>query len=393
MRRKIHLIIITAFLISSCFFPVFGQENQTESDLQKKIQEYEAKLSELRQQKGTLYSQIQYMETQIYLTGLKIQETENKIEKTGQEIDTLSTKIEGLDESLNYLLKTLIKRVIDGYKKRTISYLSVFFDSKNASEFLNEYKYLRTAQDNNQKLIVRVQSTKNNFEEQKKLREEKKKELDALSITLANQKIDLNNQKAGKQKLLVDTQNNEAIYQRLLAQAQAEYAAIQGIVSGGGSETKTRDVSRGETIAYVIQGASCNSSGGHLHFIVQENNSVSDPFNYLKSTDYRNCSGSYCDSNDGDSFNPSGGWDWPLSSRIELEQGYGSTWAVRNTWVGQIYSFHNGIDINGSSNEVKAVADGALYKGTYSVGCPLLYVKLVHKDSNLVTYYLHVYSN
>jgi murein DD-endopeptidase MepM/ murein hydrolase activator NlpD len=75
-----------------------------------------------------------------------------------------------------------------------------------------------------------------------------------------------------------------------------------------------------------------------------------------------------------------------------MYQGYGNTWAVKNTWVGRIYNFHNGIDIIGSSTEVKAVADGTLYRGSYSVGCPLLYVKLAHKDSNITTLYLHVYA-
>ena len=177
----------------------------------------------------------------------------------------------------------------------------------------------------------------------------------------------------------------------MLEQARAEYTAIQGIIAGAGTETKLREVKKGDAIASVISGASCNSSGGHLHFIIQDNGAVVNPFAYLKSVDYSNCSGSSCGSSDGDSFSPSGSWDWPLNPPIELEQGYGSTWGVRNTWVGRIYSFHNGIDINGSSNTVSSVADGELYKGSYAVGCALSYVKVVHKESNIVTFYLHVY--
>ena len=64
---------------------------------------------------------------------------------------------------------------------------------------------------------------------------------------------------------------------------------------------------------------------------------------------------------------------------------------MRNTWVGRIYSFHNGIDITGSSSNVYAVADGTLYRGSYAVGCTLSYAKLAHKDSNVATLYLHVY--
>lgn len=389
-------VVITIFIFISLFsFTrwVFSLECVQISDPKQRESCLIDQLNNLARAKSSLKSEIQYMDTQIALTALKIQQTEQKIETTQKEIEILDSRIEGLDASLNYLSKLLVERIIEGYKKRSISILNLLFDRNNAYELIGKIKYLKTAQDNNQKVLVQVQETKLNFEEQKKLREEKKIELDDLKKTLDNQRATLSNQRFAKQKVLEITQNNEAVYQRLLEQTKAEYAAIQGIIARKGSETELRQVVKGETIAFVIQGASCNSSGGHLHFIVEENGNVQNPFGYLKSVDYTNCSGSSCGNGDGDQFNPSGGWDWPLNPPIELEQGYGNTWGVRNTWVGRIYSFHNGIDINGSSNTVLAVTDGILYRGVYSVGCPLSYVKLVHKDSNIITYYLHVYSN
>ncbi|OGK47826.1 hypothetical protein A2963_03160 [Candidatus Roizmanbacteria bacterium RIFCSPLOWO2_01_FULL_40_13] len=361
-------------------------------DVQKKIGEYQKKLSELTLQRNTLSSEIQYMSLQINLTTLKIQETEEKIISTQNEVEILSSRIEGLDNALDHLTKLLLKKVVENYKNRPASFFELIFDSQNANDFISQVKYLKTAQENNQKLLLQVQETKFNFEEQKSLREKKSVELNELEAQLNSQKASLNNQKAAKQKLLEVTQNDERVYQKLLERAKAEYAAIQGIIAGAGTEAKLREVKKGESIATVISGASCNSSGGHLHFIVQEGGTVTNPFNFLKAVDHTNCSGSGCGSSDGDPFNPSGEWDWPLNSPIELEQGFGNTWSVRNSWVGRIYNFHNGIDINGTSNGVFSVADGDLYRGSYSVGCALPYVKLVHKDSNIITFYLHVYS-
>ena len=393
MRKR---LIVLLFLVIFLFFGrkhISALECEQESDVSNKIKCLENVTKNLGQEVNTLSSQIQYLDSQISLTSLRIQQTEKTIQKTQAEIELITTKIEGLDTSLNYLSKQLISRIVDGYKKRSVSIFNVVLDSDNASELFSQIKYLKNAQDNNQKILVQVQSTKSNFEEQKKIREEKKKQLDELMITLASQKQELNTQQATKQRLLADTKNSEQIYQQLLQQAQAEYAAIQGIISGGGTETVIRDVSKGETIASMIPSASCNSSGGHLHFMVKDNDNVNNPFNYLKPVDIDNCSGSSCGSGDGDSVNLSGGWDWPLNPKIEVYQGYGSTWAVQHTWVGQIYSFHNGIDIRGSSYDVKSVADGTLYKGGYygSGGCVLPYVMLKHKDSNIYTYYLHVY--
>lgn len=392
MRKlSIVIVILTIFFIASQIIVAQNNQEQQIKNIQNKINEYQIKLNQLRQEKNTLASQIQYMETQIYLTTLQITETEQKINLTRKEIEILGARIEGLDTSLDYLSKLLLKKIVEGYKNRSLSFLTALLDSVSADDFISRIKYLKTTQENNQRLLIQVQQTKLNFEEQKKLREEKKLELDSLKTRLANQKLELNNQRAAKQKLLIQTQNDEQIYQELLAKAQAEYAAILGIIAGAGTETKLREVKKGETIASLIPGVSCNSSGQHLHFITQQGGVVNNPFNYLKPVEFRNCSGSSCEAEDGDPFNPAGSWDWPLPPPIELEQGYGNTWGVRNTWVGRIYQFHNGIDINGSSNNVVAVTDGTLYQGVYSVGCPLSYVKLAHKDDNMTTFYLHVY--
>ena len=200
--------------------------------------------------------------------------------------------------------------------------------------------------------------------------------------------------KAAKAILLEQTRSDEKKYQQLLSSARAEFEAIQAIIAGKGTEEEVGKVSQGARIATVIQGPSCNSSGPHVHFIVRQGTSTQNPFSYLRAgVDYENCSGSSCGSADGDSFNPGGSWDWPVNPKIKYSQGYGSTWAVRNTWVGRVYQFHNGIDINGvSSSEVKAVRSGVLFRGSYSgsSGCRLRYVRVDHDDSDIDTLYLHI---
>ncbi|MCX7955785.1 MAG: C39 family peptidase [Patescibacteria group bacterium] len=234
-------LFIKSFLFLIIFFvflnKINGQENQQTSDLRKKIEEYEKKLTEIRQQKNTLFSQIQYMNTQIYLTNLKIQETEEKIEKTIKEIGILETKIEDLDSSLNHLSRLMINKIIQNYKQKNFSFLDIFFQSENTNNLINKIKYIKIVRDNNQKLIVQVQKTKINFEEQKNLREKKKKELDNLKIILARQQDDLKNQKLAKQKLLIDTQNNETVYQQLLSQARSQLSSLSNFVRNQGGAT------------------------------------------------------------------------------------------------------------------------------------------------------------
>ncbi|MBI4004906.1 C39 family peptidase [Candidatus Roizmanbacteria bacterium] len=238
------LIILLLFLVSPIFHipllsleckPGFTYQNQEELEQIKSL--CEQKVGDLRSKANTLSSQIQFMDTQIYLTTLKIQVTEQKIVDTQKEIEVLTQKIDNLDNSLNRLSKILLERIVEGYKTHPISLLNLFLDSDNANDFLNKVKYQKTTQDNNQKLLIQVQESKLNFEEQKKVREDKKAELAALNETLNNQKLSLNNQKADKQRLLEVTRSDEDTFQRLLDGAQKQLSAFKSFVQSAGGGT------------------------------------------------------------------------------------------------------------------------------------------------------------
>lgn len=219
--------------------PTETQQNSesTKNELQKKINEYESKLSEVRSQKNTLSSQIEYMDTQIYLTQLKTQETTDKIESTEYEIETLDDWIGDLDTSLDDLSKTMLERIVAGYKTRQASIIDIIFDASNASDLVNKFKYFAIARDTNKKVLLEVQEAKLNYEEQKKLREKKKEELDTLHETLQAQEENLKNQQEEKRVLLAATQNDEANYSRLLEEAKRQIAAYKSFVQTSGVNT------------------------------------------------------------------------------------------------------------------------------------------------------------
>ena len=172
MVKKISAVILSLVIFFSVFSLKYIYSAECDDKTgSEKVNCLEQKLQQLKQQKNTLSSQIQYMDTQIDLTTLQINQTEQKILNTGKEIDLLGSRIEGLDQSLDYLSKQLIQRIVVGYKKKPLSLFSLLLDNKNAYDFINQVKYLKTAQNNTQKLLYTVQETKTNAEEQKKLRE------------------------------------------------------------------------------------------------------------------------------------------------------------------------------------------------------------------------------
>jgi peptidoglycan hydrolase CwlO-like protein len=383
-------IILPLFLVSLLLLQrnvkinlVAQAETETEKfeRLSNEIQEYEAEISRLKSQADTLSNQIAQFDAQIRLTTLRISQTEEKILLLGGRIDQLET-------SLQTLTRAFTSRAVRTYKMARLNEPYAFIiSSPDLDAAVSSFHYLQKIQESDRDLLVRLEKAQSTYEEEKTDQEE-------LQLELEEQKSVLGAQKSAKAYLLEQTKNDEKKYQELLAQARAEYEAIQAIIAGRGDEEEVGKVSQGEKIATIIQGPSCNSSGSHLHFMVSKDGNTENPFNYLRGgVDFENCSGSSCGASDGDAFNPGGSWDWPINPKIKFTQGYGLTWAISNTWVGRIYSFHNGIDLNSdSSSAVKAVSSGTLYRGSYSGSgsCRLRYVRVDHDNSDLDTFYLHI---
>ena len=402
MKTKI-LLLIFLFLV----FRVIPQALAIECDLGKPIpsdvnqladyiKECQKKAEEKQGQANTLKVTLDILNSKIRLTQAQIKQTTSQIASLEKDVATLSTVLVDLDKTLEQLTRIYLARVRESYIRRDPDLLSLFFTSDSFAKFFTRIRYLSIIKERDQLIISEMETARANYDSQKNIKINKQQEVKELKTRLDRQQADLSSQQRSKNDLLIQTKNDEARYQSLLSQARAELEAINAIIAGNGNEKEVRDVSQGEVIANIINQPSCNSSGAHLHFIISDNSVVKNPFDYLKTIDNFNCSGvngGGCF--DGDPFNPTGSWDWPLSSRIQLNQGYGETWAVRNTWVGNIYRFHNGIDIEGGSLDVRAVQSGKLFRGTYSGsnGCALKYVRVDHKDSGIDTFYLHVNYN
>ncbi len=391
MKKKLFLLFCLIFsLLGFLWFKTSLVKADEVEDLQKKITEYEQQIAVLQSQKQTLSQQISLMDNQIKITALQITDTENKIKSLEVEIESLSGKIVRLEDSLNFISKILLQRLAQTYKSGRQDKLMLLLSSENFSDFLLKIRYLQKIQIHDRELLLSMEKTRTNYDDQKQLKEAAQKQMETLSFQLQSKKKELNVQIEDRKRLLIDTNGKEAEFQKLLNQARGELEAILGILEGNGTEKEIGKVSQGQRIASVISGSSCNSSGTHLHFMVVKDGQTQNPFSFLKSVDFENCSGSFCGSSDGDPVNLGGNWDWPLSPKIKIYQGYGYTWAISHTWVGRIYNFHNGVDLQGSSLEIKAPKSGTLYAGSFVGSCVLRYVRLHHDEGNFDTYYLHV---
>lgn len=340
---------------------------------QKEIEELEKKISELQTQEKTLSSQISYMNSQIQLTTLKIAQTE-------EEITVLTGKISRLEVSLDSLAQILGKRIVASYKHGEVDPVNLFFSTRGFSDFFMRYKYLKVIQLHDRKLLLAMEETRTNYDDQKQ-------EVEKLNTKLQSQQKLLDKQKKDKEYLLSITRADEARFRQMLASARAEQAAMERILAGYGEVAKIGPVKTGEAVGTFIAGSSACSTGTHLHFEVVKDGNPQNPASYLKNI-------SLMFEDNVVHFTPSGGWEWPIFEPVRITQEYGDTFWSRLGWYGG--GPHTGIDMVSGTLEApgprvaKAVSDGTLNRGSISCGGGTLRYARVDQADGTQAYYLHL---
>lgn len=132
------------------------------------------------QKAASLQNDLTIIRNKIKITTVLIFQTEKQIVQLEKEIADLESKIGRLDLSLDKLSEILAERIAETYKRGKIDFVSLFLSSQNFSEFVSRFKYLRVVQLHDRSLMVQMETTRTNFEDQKTLKEEKQEELAVL---------------------------------------------------------------------------------------------------------------------------------------------------------------------------------------------------------------------
>lgn len=250
-----------------------------ENELKNYVDDCNAKLKSLSGQKATLAQALGVLTTQINLTQAKIAEQTTQLGKLEIEINDLSGKIQSIDYSLTDLTKLFVARVKSSYMSASNNPLAMLLHVSGITEFTKGFRYLEKVRDNDQKILLSLEKSRLDLDQQRTMKEKKQAEVEAVKKNLDREKAALATQVAAKNKLLADTKNDEARFQSLRQEAQnrvaqlANYSASKGgatLLSGTTKQDEwgyyynQRDSQWGSVIINNSYGCGKDSSGKDL---------------------------------------------------------------------------------------------------------------------------------
>jgi peptidoglycan hydrolase CwlO-like protein len=239
----VKLIILFIVFISVLVLPNFfiyaqttsnNSECKTKEECEALLKEYEEQISQYekaitttQQEKKTLQNKISILKNKISKLNLEIKQSNLMIQDLGLQIndtegsiEDTSSKIEDYKKQITDILRTI-------YKEDQKSYIEIFLEEDKISNFFNDLVALSSLDVKNQQILNEIKKLKTDLEEQKVSLDNEKEGMEKLVIQKNLQKQESQDTKSEQEQLLEETKGKEALYQKSLEETQAKAKEIR----------------------------------------------------------------------------------------------------------------------------------------------------------------------
>lgn len=201
------------------------------NDINQRITAFQQKVQEKKQAAQTLKGQIEIINDNIESVALSLNQTQAQIDETDAEVESVQFDINKKEESIakqKVLLAQYIRQIGEFDSQSSVI---LFLKYSSLADALADANTVEQLQNRAHETIVTIQQEKKLLEEKKRELDDFKTSLDALKKKQQLQRDTLRAQNASKQQILKVTNSQESQYQNLLQQAQADAKAAEAAIS------------------------------------------------------------------------------------------------------------------------------------------------------------------
>ncbi len=227
------LFSLTASLFVSSLFigdlPVYAEKStsekleeakKTEEETEDKLDETSDKLEDLKDTQSELKNNLSELNDKLESGSDTLSEIEEKIRLKEEEIETAETDLQNAEEDAETQYKYIKARIRTQYEKGNKSYLELFLETTNFSDFLNRAEYISRVNQYDQEMLERYKNRIQEIKELKAKLEKEKTELDSLREDAAAEQNRV-------QELVDNTKNSITAYAGEISVAESEALAYE----------------------------------------------------------------------------------------------------------------------------------------------------------------------
>ena len=322
------LILVLMFNLTAYAASIDNQiksQQRSQSDMKKKIQQYNAIAREKSKQSKTLLGQLSRLKQDASASQSKMNDLEKENLKLQNSVGELNKNIEKVRASMNVIIKTLRARILDIYKYTPEeNNLTLIMNSNDPHDAVNTAYMLKCFARQDQKMIEELEKQEQELKNARKKLESSKTQIQKQTEELKKKRAEYDNTIKKTDSLLKNVQSEQKKAESAAKELEAAQRAVGSKINSLMKQKKTAQTKK-------TQKAKSNSKSQSAKTASQSNTSTS-PVKTLS---------------------------WPLNGTVTVQ--YGS----RVHPVFKTKVFNSGIDIKAASGTaVKAAGPGeVLYQG------------------------------
>ncbi len=196
------------------------EAKKTEEETEDKLDETSDKLEDLKDTQSVLKSNLSDLNNKLENVSDKLSDIEEEIKIKEGEIEDTETALEEAEQNAEDQYKYIKARIRTQYERGKKSYLELFMQTTNFSDFLNRAEYISRVNQYDQEMLERYKETIEDIKKKKAGLEEDKEKLDGLREDAAAEQDKV-------QDLVNNTRNSITAYAGEISVAEAEALAYE----------------------------------------------------------------------------------------------------------------------------------------------------------------------